>query len=81
MTEFLNVDREAMFQEIVDRGRTEGIVDQDAFHELAEEVVMEHLNVGEIDEDSSTVGWVEQMKGRWPEYREALGLDTARPQL
>lgn len=81
MVEFLETDREALFQEVVERGRTEGIASQEAFNDLVEEIIQEHLDVKEMHDDNSTVGLSEQMKGRWPEYQAALGLDRDRPQL
>ncbi len=81
MVEFLESDRQAIFDEIVDRGREEGIVDQEAFHELVEEVIQEHLNVGEMHDDNSTVGLAEQFKARFQDYLDTVGLDPDRPKL
>lgn len=81
MTELLDIDREGLFQEIVEQGREEGIVDEEAYHELIEDVVQEHVRVGEADKDSSTVGWVEHLKARWNDYREELGLNRDKPLL
>lgn len=79
--EFLDVNKQAIFEDIVDRGREQGVVDQETYNELCEEIVQEHVDVGEIDKDSSTVGMSEMLKGRWLDYKEALGLDSSEPQL
>jgi len=79
--EFLDVDKQAIFEEIVDRGREQGVVDKETYDELCEEIVQEHVDAGEIDKDSSTVGMSEMLQGRWLDYKEALGLDSSEPQL
>jgi len=81
MVEFLNVDKQSIFEEIVERGREQGVTSQEAYNELCDDVVTEKLEVGEMDEDSNTIGLVEQLKGRWVDFVEALGLDSSQPQL
>lgn len=81
MVEFLEVDRESLFGEIVERGREQGISDQEAYGTLVNEVVEDHRSLGEIHDDSPTDDLVEQLRGRWMDYKEALGLDDAQPQL
>ena len=81
MVEFLNVDKQGIFEEIVERGRELGVASQEAYNELCDDIVTEKLEVGEMDEDSNTIGLVEQLKNRWSEYREMLGLDSEQPQL
>ncbi|OGL66525.1 hypothetical protein A2856_02430 [Candidatus Uhrbacteria bacterium RIFCSPHIGHO2_01_FULL_63_20] len=81
MTENLIVDREELFQEIVELGRTEGINDQEAYNDLVDETVERHRDWGEMHDDSSTVGLSEALRGRWADYRAALGLDAEQPQL
>lgn len=79
--EFLDVDKQAIFEEIVDRGREQAVVDQETYNDLCEEIVQERVDAGEIDKDSSTVGMSEMLKGRWLDYKEELGLDSSAPQL
>lgn len=81
MVEFLDVDRESIFGEIVERGREQGVSDQEAYNTLVNEVVEDHRRVGEIHDDSPTEDLVEQLRGRWMDYKEALGLDDTQPQL
>lgn len=81
MVEFLDVDRESIFGEIVERGREQGVSDQEGYNTLVGEVVEDHRRVGEIHDDSPTDDLVEQLRGRWMDYKEALGLDDVQPQL
>ena len=74
MTQFLNIDREQLFQDLVERGRQQGVTDQEAYHELCDDLVAELLEVGEMDEDADTIGIVSHLKGRWPDFQEALSL-------
>lgn len=77
----LEINLESLFDEIVDRGRNEAIVNQEGFNELLEEILMEHLDVGEIDDQNTTSDLTEQLRSRWPDYKEALGLDEEQPEL
>ncbi|NBS41142.1 hypothetical protein EBS80_00595 [bacterium] len=81
MVEFLDVDRESLFGEVVERGREQGVSDQEAYHTLVNEVVEDHRSLGEIHDDSPTDDLVEQLRGRWMDYKEALGLDDVQPHL
>lgn len=81
MVEFLTVDPEELFTELVERGRQQGVVDQEAYNELCDDLLMERLEVGEADKDSNIIGLREQLKNRWPDYQEALGLGDSQPQL
>ena len=74
MTEFLDIDREQLFQDLVERGRQQGITDEEAYHELCDDLVTELLEVGEMDKDSDTQGLIDHLKGRWPDFQEALSL-------
>ncbi|OGL99478.1 hypothetical protein A2501_04525 [Candidatus Uhrbacteria bacterium RIFOXYC12_FULL_57_11] len=81
MAEYFNVDREAIFEEIVERGRAQGVTTQETYNDLVEEVIESHRAVGEIHDDSPTEDMEEQLRGRWTDYKESLGLDDAQPQL
>jgi hypothetical protein len=81
MVEYLDVDREGLFEEIVETGREEGVTEQEAYNELIDTVIEDHRRVGEMHDDSSYEGIKEALRERWPDYREALGLDTANPEL
>lgn len=81
MVEFLDVDREALFEEVVGRGREQGVASQEAYNDLVQEVIEGHREWGEIHDDSPTVDLAKQMRGRWNDFKEALGLDDAQPQF
>lgn len=81
MAEFLDVDREAIFGEIVELGREQGVSSEQAYDELIKEVIEDHRGLGEIHDDSPTEDLAEQLRGRWTDYKEALGLDDVQPQL
>ncbi|KKR83902.1 MAG: hypothetical protein UU48_C0014G0011 [Candidatus Uhrbacteria bacterium GW2011_GWF2_41_16] len=79
MVEFLDVDREGLFEEIVERGREEGVSDEEGYHELIDAVIEEHRGMGEIHDDTSYQSMAEALRLRWSEYREALGVDESHP--
>jgi hypothetical protein len=79
MVEYLDVNREGLFQEIVEQGRAEGVVDEEAYHELIDAVIEDHRRVGEMHDDSSLDAIAAALHGRWSEYREALGLEASHP--
>jgi len=81
MVEYLDVDREGLFQEIVEAGRAEGVANEEAYHELIDSVIEDHRRVGEMHDDSSYDAIAEALRGRWAEFREALGLDAAHPEF
>jgi len=81
MTEYLDVDRQAIFEEIVERGREQGVTTQESYDDLVEEVIEGHRAAAEIHDDSPTEDLEEQLRGRWSDYKEALGLDDPQPQL
>ena len=81
MEYFGAIDQEALFQEIVEKGRAEGINDQEAFNDLVDDVIEQHRDWQETHDDASTDGMGEAMRGRFADYKAALGLDAEQPQL
>jgi hypothetical protein len=81
MVELLDIDRQSIFEEVVERGREQGVTTQEAYNDLVEEVIEGHREWAEIHDDSPTEDLEEQLRGRWPDYVEALGLDLSQPQL
>ncbi len=72
---------EALFDEIVERGRAEGVEDEQAFRDLVEEVVMDNgEDEGWYEEDEGGE-MMEQLRGRWEEYREAVGLTASAEEI
>ncbi|MBI4437721.1 hypothetical protein HY631_02105 [Candidatus Uhrbacteria bacterium] len=64
---------ENLFEEIVARGREQGVSDQAAYDDMVEEVIEAHRGVGEIHTDDETEDWEEQLRGRFEEYVSLLG--------
>ena len=64
-------DMNAVFDEIVDRGRQNGIFDREAYRDLIEEVLYEHQGEeGELSTDANVQLRVEGLKARFDEYLE-----------
>ena len=81
MTELLAYTPETLFLEIVAQGREQGITTQTQFDDLVVEIVEEHRELAEIGDDDETEDLVEQMRGMWPDYQEALDLSADQPVL
>lgn len=67
---------ESLFEDIVNRGREEGIATHEAFRDLVEDVVAMHADVGSMGDDTSSADATEQLTGRFADYQAALGMDT-----
>ncbi len=74
MVENLDVNRQAIFDEIVGRGRDNGVVDQEAYNALVEAIIEDHRRVGEIHDDTETEEITDFLQGRWPVYKNELGI-------
>lgn len=67
--ENLALSNQDLFNEIVERGRHEGALEQEAFHQLVETVLEEHQDVGELDKDQDIELMEDELKARWAEYQ------------
>lgn len=72
MLENLILDSEQLFQEVVERGRREGVANQEAFHQMVENVVNDHLRDGEVDEDQDIGSLTLGLIGRWRDYQKEI---------
>ncbi len=72
MTENLIMEKEALFNEIIDRALAEGINNREAFEEFVDFIVQEKLQVGEESADDPLPGLINHLKERWPQYQERL---------
>ncbi len=81
MTEMLSYNIETLFEEVVSRGREQGVTTQVAYDDLVEEVIEEHRSIGEIHDDEPTEDMEEQLRGMWSRYSEMLDLGSDQPQL
>ena len=64
-------DMNAVFEEIVTRGRDNGIFDREAYRDLIEEVLYEHeTEGGDLSVDANVQLRIEALKNRFDEYLE-----------
>ncbi len=66
---------ESVFEEIVVRGREEGVASHEGYRDLVEDVVAMHADLGSMGDDTSSADVTEQLMGRFPDYQEAMGFD------
>lgn len=66
--ENLVVDMNAMFEELVEQGRANGVYDREGYRDLCVEILNEHERVGEIHDDSNIQGRIEALVSRFDEY-------------
>ena len=72
MVEFLSYNVEDLHTEVVERARETGVASQEAWNELVEEILDEHLNWGEVDVDDDVTGLREALQSRWEAFERGL---------
>lgn len=72
MTENLSFSAEELFEEIVERGRNEGVNTEEGYNDLVDEVIEEHRRVGEYHDDQNLEGYKEQLRGRVSEFMDEI---------
>jgi len=72
MAENLSYNVEDLHTELVERAREAGVTTQEAWNEMVEEVLDEHLNWGEIDIDDDVTSIREALQSRWTQFDEGL---------
>lgn len=72
MIENLAYDSEELYSEIKERARTEGALTQEAWNDIVEEVLDEHLRVGEFDEDEDLVDLITGLKERFSDFEPEI---------
>ncbi len=77
MTENLAISEQELFDEITDRAIDEGVTDAEAFGQLVEAVINEHIDAGELDKDDDTEGMEDRIKDRWGEFEQRLNEQVA----
>jgi hypothetical protein len=68
----LSFTPEALFQQVLARGREQGVVEQAAYNDLVEEVIEVHRGAGEIATGDPTEDMEAQLRGRWADYKASL---------
>ena len=81
MTQLFSQDDAQLFEEIVEKGREEGVTTQEGYHELIDVILESHRDVGESHDDESEVDTAEMLRGRFQEYLEAAGLNKKHPTI
>ena len=72
MVEFISYNLEDLYEELVERAREAGVNAEEAWNELVEEVLDEHINWGEVDIDDDITGIREALQERWKEFSKGL---------
>jgi hypothetical protein len=72
MTENLAMSVQELFEEVVQRGITDGVTGNEAYEMLVDEVLEDHLAVAEMHDDQDTEGWADALKARYGEYEVRL---------
>lgn len=68
------LSRKDLFNEIVERGREEGVTSLDAYNVLVENVLEDHRRLNEIDSDQDTNSIREALQGRFETYKQQTGF-------
>lgn len=72
MVEMLSHNVEDLYDELCDRAAEAGVTTQEAWNELVEEILDEHLNWGELDVDDDVTGLREALQEKWTKFDEKL---------
>ncbi len=68
------MDREEMWNELLRRGREQGINNPEAYHELVDDYLEERLEVGESHDDQNLIELATEFKSRWQDFAMDLGI-------
>jgi choline kinase len=72
MVEMLSYNIEDLFEEVSERARETGVTTEEAWNELVEEVIDEHINWGEMDIDDDVTAIREALQSKWEEFNRGL---------
>lgn len=72
MVEYLAYDVEGLFAELKERARAEGAYTKEEWDDLVEEVLDEHLRVGEFDEDEDLTELREALEARFADFESEI---------
>lgn len=68
----LAISSQELFEEILERGRLDGINNIEAYKELVENVIEAHRAVGELHEDNNLEGMETILNERWGEFESLI---------
>lgn len=72
MVENLSYNVEDLYEEVAERAREAGVASEEAWNELVEEVLDEHVNWGEVDVDDDITGLREALQEKWKQFERGL---------
>ncbi|MBP9828364.1 hypothetical protein KBC55_04430 [Patescibacteria group bacterium] len=72
MTKNLVFSESEVFERIVEEGLMNGVVSQEAFHQLVDDVIEDMRRYGELHDDQNLQGHIDALKGRFAEYQGRL---------
>lgn len=75
------INLEALFDEIVERGRAEGVEEEQGFKDLVEEVVVNNSEDENWEANGEMSEVMDQLRGRWEEYQKAIGLAGSEDEI
>lgn len=65
-----------LYKEISDLARDQGVAGQEAWDDLVEEAVEDHLDVGELDPDEDIEAMKKTLRQMWTSYRRATAEEN-----
>lgn len=65
---------EQLYSEISDLARDQGISSKEQWDEMVDDVVEDHLELGELDLDQDTEGMKEALAGKWANWKKESAL-------
>jgi len=75
MVKFLATSPENLLQEIIAKGRAEGVTDSEGYNQLVQSVIEDHRRVGELHDDQALIDMVQALQERYPDYLSQAGLN------
>lgn len=64
----LTFSEEEIFERIVEEGVMQGVVTEEEYHTLVDEVLDDMLRMGELDEEQNIEGHLSHLKARFAEF-------------
>ena len=70
------LNRGDLFEEAAGLAREQGITDQAEWNELCDDVVDDHVELGELSDDQDLEGLREALHAAWAEYQRESGPES-----
>jgi len=65
-----------LFEEIADLAREQGVADQETWDGMVEEIIEDHLALGEIDLDEDVEGIRKTLRLKWATYKDEESVEA-----